>query len=85
MYYDSKKDFIHSDVLEETYHYKQNVNKLNNELPQRFRSILNEIDAKEYLIKNAQKFKIPREETELTQKQLESYKQLLEKLKNGEN
>lgn len=69
-----------SDVLEETYHFKQNLKKLNDDKPHELRIILNEIDAKEYLINNAYKFKIPRIETELTQKQLESYKELLEEM-----
>ena len=42
------------------------------------RTILNEIDAKQYLLDNAQKYKIPRNEIELTRKQLEGYKKQLE-------
>ena len=42
------------------------------------RTILNEIDAKQYLLDNAQKYKIPRKEIELTRKQLEGYKKQLE-------
>lgn len=66
-----------SDVIEETYHYKQNLQGLNSDKPLELRIILNEIDAKKYLINNAQKFKIPRAETELTKKQLESYEKQL--------
>lgn len=42
------------------------------------RSILNEIDAKHYILENAKKYQIPRNEIELTQKQLESYEKQLE-------
>lgn len=66
-----------SDVIEETHHYKQNLQGLNSDKPLELRIILNEIDAKKYLINNAQKFKIPRAETELTKKQLESYEKQL--------
>lgn len=44
------------------------------------RTALNEIDAKEYLISVAEKYKIPVEETELTKQQLEYYKHCLEEL-----
>ena len=74
-----------SDVIEETYHYKQNLQGLNSDKPHELRIILNEIDAKKYLIENAKKFKIPRAETELTKQQLASYiKQLEDWYKRGE-
>ena len=57
---------------------------LNNDKPEPLRSILNEIDAKEYLIKNAKKFKIPRKEIELTKRQLKSYKMQLKSIKGSE-
>lgn len=44
------------------------------------RTALNEIDAKEYLISVAEKYKIPVEETKLTKQQLEYYKHWLEEL-----
>ena len=66
-----------SDVLEETYHFKQNLQGLNADKPNDLRVILNEIDAKQYLIENSKKYKIPNIETELTKKQLEEYKKLL--------
>ena len=73
-----------SEVLEETYHFEQNLKGLNNDKCEPLRSILNEIDAKEYLLRNASKFKIPRKEIEITKEQLESYKNELQKLKRGE-
>ena len=41
---------------------------------------MNEIDAKEYLINVAKKYKIPVEEIELTKQQLEYYKNMLKEL-----
>ncbi|MCD7959479.1 MAG: hypothetical protein LUF89_08415 [Ruminococcus sp.] len=55
-----RKDACISEILEETYHYEQNLNGLNNDKDIILQSILNEIDAKEYLIANAKKYKIPR-------------------------
>ena len=42
---------------------------------------LNEIEAKQYLLKSTKKYKIPSEEVELTKKQLESYQKEMEELK----
>lgn len=74
-----RKDVCISEVLEETYHFEQNLSKMNYEREEPLRSILNEIDAKQYLLDNADKYKIPRNEIELTKKQLESYQKQLEK------
>lgn len=60
----------------------QNKAKMNDDKSHEMREILNEIDAKQYLLKNAKKFKIPRNETELTKKQLESYQQRLKNITN---
>lgn len=79
-----RKEVCISEVLEETYHFEQNLMGLNNDKPEPLRSILNEIDAKEYLIKNAKKFKIPRKEIELTKRQLKSYKMQLKSIKGSE-
>lgn len=76
------KNVTVSDVLEETYHFKQNLENLNADKGEKMRAVLNEIDAKKYLLSVAEKYNIPRNETELTKKQLESYeKQLIELLK----
>lgn len=53
---------------------------MNDDKPIDIRTALNEIDAKEYLINVAEKYKIPVEETELTKQQLEYYKKLLDEL-----
>lgn len=76
-----RKDVCISEVLEETYHYEQNLKKLNDDKDVALRSILNEIDAKQYLLDNADKYKIPRNEIKLTKKQLESYQKALEEYK----
>jgi hypothetical protein len=69
-----------SDVLEETYHFKQNRLKQNIDKPLQEKIILNEIDAKEYLLSMEKKYKIPIRETEITRTQLESYRKELIKL-----
>ena len=74
-----RKNVILSDVLEEIHHFEQNLPGLNNEFEEPLRSILNEIDVKQFLIENAKKHRIPRIELEQTQAQLASYKELLEK------
>lgn len=59
---------------------------MNDDKGQMLRTILNEIDAKKYILENAKKFKVPRNELELTKKQLISYEKQLEKYydKEGE-
>lgn len=64
-----------SEVLEETYHFKQNLIELNVGKPKR--ELLNEIDAKKWLLGVVDKYNIPRNETEITQKQLKTYERLL--------
>ena len=78
-----RKDVCLSEVLEETYHFEQNLNKMNNDKPEPLRTLLNEIDAKQYLLDNADKYKIPRNELELTRKQLKSYQKQLGEYNNG--
>ena len=53
---------------------------MNNDKPEPLRSVLNEIDAKQYLLDNAEKYKIPRNEIELTKKQLMSYQKQLKEI-----
>ena len=75
-----RKDVCISEVLEETHHFEQNLMKMNDDKEEPLRSILNEIDAKQYLLDNAEKYKIPRNEIELTKKQLASYQQQLKEI-----
>ena len=80
-----RKDVTLVEVIEETYHFEQNINKLNDDKGEPLRTLLNEILAKEYIIENANKFKIPRNEVEFVERQLKSYqKQLEEYLKAGD-
>ena len=67
-----------SAILEETHHVKQNRAGQNDDKDVELRTILNEIDAKEYLLRVVKKYKIPREEIEETKKQLEEYLKALE-------
>lgn len=50
-----RKNVCVSDVLEETHHYMQNLHNMNSDKPEPLRTILNEIDAKKYLIDNSKK------------------------------
>lgn len=68
-----------SDVLEETYHFMQNINKVNSNKPMKELLLLNEIDAQEYLLSVADKYRIPESELAVTRKNLEDYKKALEK------
>lgn len=66
-----------SDVLEETFHFKQNILKQNADKPLKEQIILNEIEAKEYVLSCQEKYHIPDSEVEQTRNQLESYKKEL--------
>ena len=68
-----------SDVLEETYHFTQNVKKMNSNKPLKERLLLNEIYAQNYLLSVADKYNIPESELAVTRKNLEDYKKILEK------
>lgn len=65
-----RKDVCISDVLEETHHYMQNIGNLNPDKREPLRTILNEIEAKKYLIEYSKKYKIPRNEIETTKHHL---------------
>ena len=81
-----RQDVCISEVLEETYHFMQNFNHINEDKPEPLRTYLNEIEAKEFIINNKKKYKIPRNEIETTQQQLNGYKSSLEQYikENGE-
>lgn len=76
-----RPDATVSDVLEEVHHFYQNKRGLNSQYGARQRIIMNEIDAKNYLLSVVDKYHIPEEETALTKSQLESYKAEMEKMK----
>lgn len=73
-----------SAILEETHHVKQNRAGLNDDKDVGLRTILNEIDAKEYLLSVAKQYGIPREEIEETKIQLEEYKKALDDYMKGQ-
>ena len=64
-------------ILEETHHIRQNRRGMNDDKEIGLKSILNEIDAKKYLLRVADKYRIPREEIEATKIQLAEYEQAL--------
>lgn len=68
-----------SEVLEEVFHFEQNLRKANDDKHAVLRVILNEIEAKKYLLSNAAKYKIPRKETTETKEQLQYYEEMLKK------
>ena len=72
-----------SAILEETHHIRQNRRGMNDDKEIGLRSILNEIDAKEYLLRVAKDYGIPREEIEITKKQLAQYEEELRKRGGG--
>ena len=66
-----------SEVLEETYHFSQNLRGLNADKNIELRTILNEIDAKQYLLENARKYGITRIENEETWITISAFKPLI--------
>ena len=67
-----------SDILEETRHVEQNNSGLNDDKPAKLRILLNEIEAKEFILSCEKNYNIPREEIELTKEQLQSYRRQLD-------
>ena len=79
-----RRDVCISEVLEEVHHFEQNLEKMNDDKEEPLRSILNEIEAKQFLLDNADKYKIPRKEIELTKNQLKYYQKQLKEYNNHE-
>ena len=75
------KDVSISTILEETYHIRQNRQGMNDDKEISLRIILNEIDAKKYLLRVAKKYGIPRGEIEETKLQLKEYEAALKEYK----
>lgn len=75
-----RPDATISEVLEETHHFMQNLNGLNDDKSALLRTILNEIEAKEFIINNAKKYNVPRAEIEETIKHLDSYKKTIKRI-----
>lgn len=72
-----RKQVSISTILEETHHIKQNRSGMNDDKDSELREILNEIDAKKYLLNAKTKYGIPREEIEATKIQLKQYEDAL--------
>ena len=67
------------DVLEESYHFMQNKKGINIDKIEPLRTYLNEIEAKQFIIDNERKYKVPRIEIEETKRQLSEYQKALKK------
>ena len=78
-----RSDTTVGDVIEEMHHFMQNLHKVNDDKPEPLRTYLNEIDAKRFIINNAQKYKIPRVEVDLARDELEFYEGLLSEYNKG--
>lgn len=79
-----RPDATISEVLEETYHFQQNRKEMNADKDVILRTILNEIDAKKFILRNAKKYGVPRAEIEEITAHLEQYtKELEEYYKKG--
>lgn len=76
-------DATTTEVLEEVYHFNQNRAGLNSQYSDIQRRIMNEIDAQEYLLSVADKYKISQAERDETKALLESYKKQMEELKKA--
>ena len=72
-----KPDPTISDVLEEIYHYQQDKKNIFSNYSATEMFLRREIEAQEYLISQAKKYKIPLEQLEVTKANLEMYKKLL--------
>lgn len=78
-----RPDATTTEVLEEVYHFFQNRSGVNSKYSASQRKIMNEIEAQEYLISVADKYKIPEAEREETKELLKMYKADMEKLKQA--
>lgn len=80
-----RPDATVSDVLEEVHHFYQNRNGLNAQYGVVQRTVMNEIDAKKYLLTMTEKYHIPPDEVYETEYWLKEYiKQMEEMKKRGE-
>lgn len=80
-----RPDATVSDVLEEVHHFYQNKKGLNDEYSPKQRTIMNEIDAKQFVLSQTQKYNIPQNEVEQTKAQLSSYILQMKKMKEEGN
>jgi hypothetical protein len=78
------EDVCISEVLEETRHFMQNINGLNEDKPEPLRTYLNEIDAKKYVLAYKGSYRVPRNEQKAILEEIELYERLLKEYKDGE-
>ena len=78
------EDVCVSEVLEETHHFMQNIEGMNDDKKEPLSTYLNEIDAKKYILNYRGKYKVPRNELEAVRKELAKYEQLLAEYEEGE-
>ena len=78
------EDVCVSEVLEETHHFMQTINGMNADKIEPLKTYLNEIDAKKYILSYKGKYKVPRNEREAIQEELEKYEKLLAEYEEGE-
>ena len=71
------KNVCMSEVLEETRHFMQNLEGLNDDKIEPLRTLLNEIDARRYILNYRGKYTVPREELEYAQEELERFERQL--------
>ncbi len=79
------QDVCVSEVLEETHHFMQNLNGMNDGKGEPLRTYLNEIDARKYIINYNGKYSVPRNEIEQAQAELEYYEGLLAEIMEGDS
>ena len=78
------EDVCVSEVLEETRHFMQTYEGMNDGVLEPLLTYLNEIDAKRYILNYKGKYQVPRNELEEVQKELEKYEKLLAEYEEGE-
>lgn len=76
-----RPDATVSDVLEEVHHFYQNLCGLNDQYGNAQRTIMNEIDAKKYLLSMTEKYNIPPDEVYETEFWLKKYIKKMEEMK----
>jgi hypothetical protein len=79
-----RNDATVSDVLEEMYHAKQDRSNKFGEVLNREVLLRREIDAQQYMLSVADKYKIPESEIRITQENLKRYQKELENIIKGD-
>ena len=76
-------DLCISDVLEEKRHFWQNQTDLHADKTEPLRTILNEIEAREWILDNSGKYQVPRNELDSVKRHLDRYYKQLEEYNAG--